>query len=211
MTSFSMRNILLVTTFFLSQASARALTYNPATYDVEKGCYDAASQTHKRILLSSAQQIHERILSKDFECTEMSDVILEGVGKDGTGLLVHGDFADFKVVGIFGVGGNPRNAGVKDINFRGAKISNMFLDYHVIIGGDARGIVVRGMYLGRYARFDTYETSNNCRSQTGVSPFPLPSYVVKTDTSLAVRAQSSITGEFEYREFSLGSVVCDSN
>jgi hypothetical protein len=200
--------LILLSAVASNSLAAEKLKFDRANYDLEKGCFDSALNRFHRIKLTTAAEIQERLVAKDFECTEMSDVIIEAT-ENGIGLLVHGDFKDYKVVGIEGSGGPLGSAGVFDINFKGAKITNLFLDYQAAIGGDASGIVASGIYLAFYAQFSTALTSKNCtKVHVGEAGFPLPPYVVRTDTALAIKLDSSIFNQPEFRDFSTNAVVC---
>jgi hypothetical protein len=185
-------------------ASGEALTYDPQNYDPALGCYDSESQTYRRIQLTSASEIQQRINSKNFECTELSDVILDGKSNGNTYLKL-GDFKEFKVVGIEGVGGSLGNAGVFDINFRGAKITNLFLEYQVPIGGDTSGLIANGIYLAFYSRFVSSPGTGNCRQASPSERSPVPSYATISGGNLAVRAFGRVTNKTESRLFSLNS------
>ncbi len=159
-----------------SSFAANKLVYD-ARFDAEKGCYDYDLGSHRRIQLRTADEIQKGVESKDFECTEFSDVVAvsAAIGSDPSHQIFRlGDYPEgFKVVEIKGTGGPLGKAGVFDFNFRGARIVNFFLDYQVAIGGDSMGLAARGVYLGFYAQF----RANGCSGgDFGKNPFSIPSY-----------------------------------
>ena len=189
--------------FIISQPASADL-HMDQNYDLVKGCYDQQSGQHRRILLTTAAEIQERILSKDFECTEMSDVVAEG----SDAIYRMGNFPDFKVVKIEGTGGSLGNAGIFDFNFKGAKIANLFLDYQVAIGGDTEGLNAKGIYLAFYAKF----ASKTCHKSTSPSPFPSPPYFdVSSDGLGALYLEKQDSSEKEARIFFGSPVLCNSN
>ena len=126
-------------------------------YDFEKGCYDIRTGQNYRIQLNTVEEIQARLDSKDFECTEMSDVIIED--GDGTPMYSSNGPSGLKIVFLRGSSGPLGSAGATGFNFNGAKFTNLFLDYMMRMAGTVNGLNTKGIFLAFYAEFSPLNCS----------------------------------------------------
>ena len=158
-------------------------------YDFEKGCYDHRTGQNYRIHLKTVDDIQARLDSKDFECTEMSDVIIED--GDGTPMYSSNGPSGLKIVFLNGSGGPLGSAGATGFNFNGAKFTNLFLDYMMRMAGTVSGLNMNGIFLAFYAEFSPL----NCPPVAiNKNPGPLPAYASTDGNTVLVTLDNKFLG-----------------
>lgn len=184
--------------------AADRLKYDASTYDFNKGCFDPTSKTFSRTQLSTAADIQTRIDSKDFECTEISDVLVEG---DNTQpLYASNGPGGVKIVFLKGSAGPLGTAGATGFNFNGAKITNLFLDYNMRMKGTANGMNANGVYLAFYADFNP----DTCSRPDNMGSAVLPPYASasKDGATAMINLYNKRLADSDARIFDLPSMQC---
>ena len=158
-------------------------------YDFEKGCYDHRTGQNYRIQLNTVEDIQARLDSKDFECTEMSDVIIED--GDGTPMYSSNGPSGLKIVFLNGSGGPLGSAGATGFNFNGAKFTNLFLDYMMRMAGTVSGLNTNGIFLAFYAEFSPLSCLT---AGVNKNPAPLPSYASTDGNTVLITLDNKFLG-----------------